>query len=41
MNGETQLIDTNILVHAYAVSDEKKHRLALEQKLGSAQNLHG
>ncbi|MBI4529805.1 MAG: PIN domain-containing protein [Deltaproteobacteria bacterium] len=29
MTGEMQLIDTNILVHAYTVSDEKKHRVAL------------
>jgi predicted nucleic acid-binding protein len=29
MAGEMQLIDTNILVHAYTVSNEKKHRAAL------------
>jgi predicted nucleic acid-binding protein len=29
MTGDLQLIDTNVLVHAYTVSDEKKHRLAL------------
>jgi hypothetical protein len=29
MTGDLQLIDANVLVHAYTVSDEKKHRLAL------------
>jgi predicted nucleic acid-binding protein len=29
MTGEFRLIDTNVLVHAYTVSIEKKHRLAL------------
>lgn len=25
MNGETRLIDTVVLVHAYTVSDDEKH----------------
>lgn len=29
MNGETRLIDTNVLVQAYTVSDDRKHDLAL------------
>ncbi|MBI4526570.1 MAG: PIN domain-containing protein [Deltaproteobacteria bacterium] len=29
MSDELRLIDTNVLVHAYTVSNEKKHRLAL------------
>lgn len=29
MTGELQLIDTNVLVHAYTVSDERKHEAAL------------
>ncbi len=29
MNGELRLIDTVILVHAYTVSDDEKHRAAL------------
>jgi predicted nucleic acid-binding protein len=29
MNGETRLIDTVVLVHAYTVSDSEKHRAAL------------
>lgn len=29
MNGEVRLIDTNVLVHAYTVSDEPKHNIAL------------
>lgn len=29
MNGEPRLIDTVVLVHAYTVSDDEKHRLAL------------
>ena len=29
MNGETRLIDTNVLVQAYVVSDERKHNIAL------------
>jgi predicted nucleic acid-binding protein len=29
MNGEGRLFDTNILVHAYTISDERKHEIAL------------
>lgn len=29
MSGETRLIDTNVLVQAYTVSDDRKHDLAL------------
>ena len=29
MNGELRLIDTNVLVQAYTVSDEQKHNAAL------------
>jgi len=29
MNGELRLIDTVVLVHAYTVSDNEKHRAAL------------
>lgn len=29
MNGEPRLIDTVVLVHAYTVSDDEKHRVAL------------
>ena len=29
MNGEPRLIDTVVLVHAYTVSDNEKHRVAL------------
>ncbi len=29
MNDDTRLVDTNILVQAYTVSDEKKHQIAL------------
>ena len=29
MNGEPRLIDTVVLVHAYTVSDEEKHPVAL------------
>jgi predicted nucleic acid-binding protein len=29
MTGEARLIDTVVLVHAYTVSDDKKHRVAL------------
>jgi len=29
MNGEARLIDTDVLVHAYTVSDDEKHRAAL------------
>ncbi len=29
MTGELRLIDTNVLVHAYTVSDERKHGAAL------------
>ena len=29
MTGERRLIDTNVLVHAYTVSDEGKHGAAL------------
>ena len=29
MNGETRLIDTNVLVQAYTVSDDRKHGIAL------------
>ena len=28
MTGEDRLIDTNILVHAYTLSEERKHRIA-------------
>lgn len=28
MNGETRLLDTNVLVHAYTVADEQKHETA-------------
>lgn len=28
MSGETCLLDTNVLVHAYAVADEQKHQTA-------------
>ncbi len=28
MNGEGKLIDTNILVHAYVLSDDRKHAIA-------------
>ncbi len=35
MNGNGKLIDTNILVHAYVLSDERKHNIAKDiiQKL--------
>lgn len=29
MNGEARLFDTNILVHAYTISDERRHEIAL------------
>jgi len=29
MNGETRLIDTNVLVHAYTIADDRKHQAAL------------
>ena len=29
MTGELRLIDTNVLVHAYTMSDERKHGAAL------------
>jgi predicted nucleic acid-binding protein len=29
MTGELRLIDTNVLVHAYTVSDERKHEAAI------------
>lgn len=29
MTGEARLIDTNVLIHAYTVSDERKHETAL------------
>jgi predicted nucleic acid-binding protein len=29
MNDELTLIDTNVLVHAYAVADQRKHEQAL------------
>jgi predicted nucleic acid-binding protein len=29
MNGDTRLIDTNVLVQAYTVSDDRKHTIAL------------
>jgi len=29
MSGNARLIDTNVLVHAYTIADDRKHRLAL------------
>jgi predicted nucleic acid-binding protein len=29
MTGDMRLIDTNVLVHAYTVSDQRKHEVAL------------
>jgi len=29
MNDEPRLSDTNVLVHAYTISDERKHEIAL------------
>jgi predicted nucleic acid-binding protein len=48
MTDELRLIDTNVLVHAYTISDEKKHHIALplvekiwagEESATSLQNL--
>lgn len=29
MNGDVRLIDTNVLVHAYTIADDRKHAIAL------------